>query len=192
MNNTKPNLQQQSFTRRFVFPAVLIFAIWLCMKLIYETTWRLNLGEVKNTLSWFFGLGNEIFRMAAPIIAYPIAYFRGATPKERILACLTPCLGWYFYQLYLAFGVFSLGETLYYGLSSACLFSFFNTLSVMGVCELICRNRLKKRGEVIKTWNPIAIGSIFLGPASAFLMLVWGGGTHWFYIYIEGYKFLFH
>ena len=162
------------------------------MVLFYENAWRMNLGETKLIVAWMFGLGNVLFRMLAPVIIYPLTYFRGASLTERALSCLMPFFAWYGIQLYWASGVFSIGETIYYGLSSAFLFSFFNVVTMMGICEVFCRRHVKKQYQKQTVWSPGAVAAILSGPIGTVVLLVWGGGTHWFYFYQEGYKLFFH
>jgi hypothetical protein len=192
MKHGKTFIQKQSPARRFFFPMALVLGIWLLMKLFYENAWKLNLGEAQTVVAWGFGLGNELFRPLVPIIAYPIAYFRGASLTERALACLMPFFVWFGYQLFLAAGVFSIGETVYYGFSSAFLFALCNVISVMGVCEFFCRWRVQKRDPEQKIWSFGAGAAVLSGPVAVFVLMIWGGGTHWFYVYQEGYKLLFH
>ncbi|MEN8244715.1 MAG: hypothetical protein ABFS43_07425 [Thermodesulfobacteriota bacterium] len=62
----------------------------------------------------------------------------------------------------------------------------------MGASEIIFRFWYGKRGQPQNTR--------FLGPAIAFaaglsgifMLLLWEGGTRWFYFYQEGYRLLFH
>lgn len=182
---------RQNFTRRFLYPAMLVFGIWLVMNLIYANAWKFELGGVNTVISWTCGLGDIIFRALTPLIIYVIACPRGASLTERVVASMMPLFGWAAYQLYLAAGVFSIGETIYYGFSSAFLFAFCVLISVIGLCELVLRwtakqHRLKKS----RVLGPII--AILMGPLSVFVLMIWGGGVHFFYVYQEGYKLLFH
>lgn len=109
------------------------------------------------------------------------------TPESSIISLIR----WTAYQLYLAAGVFSIGETIYYAFSSAFLFVFFVLISVIGLCEFILRRSGKhchlKKSRVL---GPLI--AILMGPLSIFVLMIWGGGVHFFYGYQEGYKLLFH
>jgi hypothetical protein len=88
---------------------------------------------------------------------------------------------------------FTLGESVYYGLNQVLLLCMFGAFAQMGLCEMICRWRLNKRGEgplrVISSGPVVSIAS---GLVAFFVLMVWGLGVHYFYIYMEVYKALFH
>lgn len=170
---------------------MLVFGIWLLMSLIYAKAWKFDLGGVNTFISWVCGLGDVIFRVLTPLIVYAVACPRGASLAERVIASMVPTFGWAAYQLYLAAGVFSIGETVYYGFSSAFLFIFCVLISVIGLCELVFRlTGRQHRYTKKRLTGPIT--AILIGPLSVFVLMVWGGGVHFFYVYQEGYKLLFH
>ena len=49
-----------------------------------------------------------------------------------------------------------------------------------------------RKGAQIKVWTPLPLSAILSGLAALYLMMLWGGGVHWFYFYQEGYLALFH
>lgn len=184
-------IYRQPFNRRFLYPAMLVVGIWLVMNLTYANVWKFDLGGANTVISWVCGLGDIIFRVLTPVIIYLITCSRGASLTERVIAGMAPSFGWAVYQLYLAIGVFSVGETVYYGLSSAFLFAFFVLISVTGLCELVFRLTAKQHHRTKKRLlGPVM--AILMGPLSVFVLMVWGGGVHFFYVYQEGYKLLFH
>jgi len=192
MSRFATDLERRSLAARFLFPAALVLLIWVSMTTVYDNAWKLGMPALQEAVSWLCGLGGELFRGLAPLIAYPLAYFRGAAPAERAAASLGPFLAWWLLQVTVAAGVFSSGEAVYYGFSQNYLLSLFVTVSVMGVCELICRWVRKRRGGAVgKVWTPAPVAAILSGPVAAFVLIVWGGGVHWFYLYQEGYKLLF-
>ena len=191
MNQKSVFIDRQPFTRRFLYPAMLVLGIWLVMNLIYANAWKFDLGGANTFISWVCGLGDVIFRVLTPVIIYLITCPRGASLAERVIAGMMPSFGWAVYQFYLAIGVFSVGETVYYGLSSAFLFVFFVLISVTGLCELVFRLTSKYNRQTKKRLlGPVL--AILMGPVSVFVLMVWGGGVHFFYVYQEGYKLLFH
>jgi len=184
--------QRRSLAGRFLFPAALVLLLWAAMTVVYANAWKWGMPGLQRALSWLCGLGGELFRGLAPLIAYPLAYVRGATPAERVVASLAPFLAWWVLQVTVAAGVFSTGEAVYYGFSQNFLLSFFVTVSVMGICELVCRRVWKGEGAGGKVWTPGPVAAVLSGPAAVFVLVVWDGGVHWFYLYQEGYKLLFH
>ncbi len=103
---------------------------------------------------------------------YAIASPRGASLKEKIVASMLPSFAWAAHQLYLVAGVYSLGETVYYGFSSAFVFVFCLVISSIGICELVFRmispeQQLGKK----KVLGPVM--AILMGPLSVFFC--WSG-----------------
>ncbi|MBU0735413.1 MAG: hypothetical protein KKG10_14805 [Proteobacteria bacterium] len=191
MGRDTKRIQKQSFVRRFVFPAGMMLLIWLVLYGAHQSLWQMVPPEVHRRLAWVSGMGSLLLIGFGPLIAWPVAYFRGAVFWERVIAGLMPGLAWWFRELYTASGVFSPGETIYYAFGSAFWVPFFVAFAMMGLAELICRARARRKGIVLRVWTPLPVAAILACPVAVFSMAVWGGGVHWFYIYQEGYKALF-
>ncbi|MFH1243002.1 MAG: hypothetical protein V1689_11650 [Pseudomonadota bacterium] len=184
-------IRQQPFSRRFLFPAGLLLLIWLILYGAHQNLWQILPPEVNWWVAWISGAGSLLLIGFGPLLAWPIAYFRGASPWERVIAGLLPGLAWWLKELYVASGVFSTGETIYYAFGSAFWVPFFVVFAMMGIAELVCRAMAKRKGAFLRVWTPLPVAAILACPLAVFLMAVWGGGVHWFYIYQEGYKALF-
>jgi hypothetical protein len=137
-------------------------------------------------LTVFFGVG------CGALYVYPAAYFRGATLVERICTCLmTPAL-------YTASDVlrvrefFSWGESLYFALSPGFQLILLANLGCMGLAEMLCRLSLRRKGVVIRVITPLPLAAVLLLPVGVYVIVIWGFGVHWFYVYQQGYKALFH
>ncbi len=182
---------RQSIWMRFVFPAGLMLLIWLILRIVYTYFWQLGVPALQDAVAWVCSLGEQFFVVLAPLLAYPLAYFRGARGWERLAAGFVPFLAWWVFVLSKAAGVFSPGETAYYAFGSPCLVYAFTVLAMSGVAELFCRIRDRRRGARIAVWKLLPLTAILSGIAALFLMLFWGGGVHWFYIYQAGYLALF-
>ncbi len=187
-------MEKKSFVNRLVIQVTIVLAVMVGMSIIYfHLAWRIDSGNslrpVITTLSsWllFISIG------FGTLYIYPTAFFRGAGAGERIIACLVTPVVWNIKEMVRVSEVFSLGETLYYGLNTSFLLAFFGTFGLMGLCELICRWRLGKRGdEPVKVFSPAPLVAIFAGLAVLCVCLLWGLGVHFFYIYIQGYRSLF-
>lgn len=192
MSRNPAEIRRRPLAERFLFPAALVLLVWAVLTLAYANAWKLGAPGLQSAVSWACGLGGELFRPLAVLIAYPLAYFRGASLPERALAAMAPFLAWWGLQVGIAAGVFGPGEALYYGFSQNYLLGFFLGLSLMGTCELACRWARKRRGGGGKVWTPGPVAAILSGPVAVYVVILWGGGVHWFYGYQEGYKLLFH
>jgi hypothetical membrane protein len=186
-------VSRQSTWRRFLFPGLLVFAIWLVTSGLYGTAWKFLPPGTLPFVAWTCGLGGALYRiLLAPLIVYPIAYPRGASLLERMVICVIPMAGWSAEQLYLASGVFSVGETVYYAFSSGFMLLLSCLFMEMGVCEMLFRFRYGKQGQQKNTRYLGPAIAVAAGMAGIFILLFWEGGTRWFYYYQEGYKLLFH
>jgi len=192
VNRHPVDRQRRPLAERFLFPAALVLLLWAALTLTYENAWKLGAPGLQKAVSWACGLGGELFRALAVLIAYPLAYVRGASLWERALASLAPFLAWWLMHMIIAAGVFGAGEALYYGISQTYLVSFFVALSLMGASEIACRRVRQRRGGGVKVWTPGPVAAVLSGPAAVCVVMLWGGGVHWFYGYQEGYRLLFH
>ena len=185
-------VEKQSVTKRFLIPCGTMLAIALVMQLVHNHLWQVAPPQIHQKVGVLVGVGGFLLRFLSPVVAYPWAYFRGANLIERAVAGSTPYLFWLMTHLIIGFGVFGPGQTVYYALNTIFMIPLFENISLMGICEVICRSRVRKRNSEMRVWTPGPILAFLSGPAVIALMWVWGGGVHWFYIYQEGYKLLFH
>jgi len=181
---------RQPWTRRFLFPSLTILAVWALMEIAHAQAWKLGIPLITLLAAWTCGLGGFLLLFLSPLLMYPLAYSRNASLMERSLTALTPFLAECGFQTFIASQIYTTGEALYYSLGPIFLVVLFANLSVMGVCEILCRLRIKSR-HIIRVWTAGPFIAILCGPVAVWVMLVWDGGVHWFYLYQEGYKFLF-
>jgi len=193
MKHPHTTIPRQSLWRRFLFPALVVFIIWLITAGLYGIGWKMFPATAIPVIAWTCGLGGALYRMLlVPVVAYPIAYPRGSSLVERMVICAIPMVGWSAEQIYLASGVFSAGETIYYAFSSGTLLLLACLLMEMGACEIIFRFWYKKQGQLKNARYLGPVTALVAGLAGIFVLLLWEGGTRWFYYYQEGYKLLFH
>jgi hypothetical protein len=186
-------MEKASFGKRFLKPVIIVILTMVVSGVTYfHLSWQIEnptLHEIVALLSssiLFISIG------FGTLYIYPVAYFRGAGPAERVIACLITPVVWDIKEMVRVSEFFTFGETLYYGLNTDFILSVFAALGQMGLCELICRWRRGKRSEEpVKILSPVPIISIVLGLAALYVCLLWGMGVHFFYIYIQGYRALF-
>ncbi len=185
-------IQQKSFASRFAVPASTVLFICALMYVLHHYLWMIAPPEVHRPVALVAGIGSFLSRLIPPLFIYPWAYFKGATPGERVLASLLPLFAWYILEVVAVAQVYSIGEALYYLLGSLLMLQLFANLSMIALCEFVCRIIVNRRGAKEKVFSPVLLAGIASGPAATWLLLIWGGGVHWFYIYQTGYKALFH
>ena len=186
-------MRKESFWKRFLQPVGTVLLVWAAMSVVYlEYAWRIEPGALRSIIAFLSAALLFLSIGFGALYIYPMAFFRGASAGERIVACLVTPVAWSLRELVRVSEIFSFGETLYYGLNSAFLLTVFGALGQAGLCELVCRWRLSKRGEgPVKIFSPAPTLLVGMGLAAVYLLLIWGLGVHFFYIYIQGYKAIF-
>jgi hypothetical protein len=186
-------MPKQSFSRRFLQPVGTVLLVWAVTSVVYlECAWRLEPGALRSLVAFSSAALLLLSLGFGALYIYPVAFFRGASTGERLFACLVTPLVWNAKEMVRVGEFFSFGETLYYGLNTAFLLAAFGSLGLAGLCELVCRWRLGKGSEqAVRVFSPAPVLWIGAGLAAVYLLLFWGLGVHFFYIYIEGYKAIF-
>ncbi len=186
-------MPKQSFWRRFLQPVGTVLLVWAAMSVVYlECAWRLEPGALRSIITFSSAVLLFLSLGFGALYIYPVAFLRGASTGERLAACLVTPLLWNLKELVRVSEFFSFGETLYYGLNTAFLLAVFGALGQAGLCELVCRWRLGKRSEQpVRIFSPAPVIWVGMGLAAVYLLLLWGLGVHFFYIYIQGYKAIF-
>jgi hypothetical protein len=193
MNHQKTAIEKKSFVQRFIIPSGTVLLIMIVSLLAYFNAWRIDNDFLHWIVAYIFGLLLFISIGFGSLLVYPLMYFRGASGRERVLGSLIAPIVWMIKELVRVSEFFTPGETLYYGLSSIFLLIFLGNFGLMGIVELLCRRRIQKRIDpATRVITPLPVIAILIGLAALYIIFIWGVGVHWFYIYQEGYKALFH
>jgi hypothetical protein len=184
-------MQKQSFARRWVTPTATVFLTMVVTGLIYQFAWRIPHEGTSRAVSAIIAVPFFLSIGFGVLIVYPMAFFRGATVAERITASLFTPVAWILKEIFRVTAFFSIGESIYFGLHQLFLLTLVGALAQMGLCELICRWRLKKAGEEVRVFSGTPVSAIILGMAGIYVLFIWGWGTNFFYFYMEIYKTLF-
>jgi hypothetical protein len=186
-------MQQASFIKRFIIPTAVVLITMLASLAIYNASGRIGNDSVHQVVAYVSAVVHLLILWIGASIIYPWAFFRGADATERIIACLITPVVWTIMEMFRVSEFFTFGESLYYGLNSNSLFHFTLAILQMGFWELICRwwsnKRLTEKRKIISI-APVV--SILVGLLGFYVILIWGLGVHWFYIYQQGYRALFH
>jgi hypothetical protein len=186
-------MQKASFSQRFLYPVGTVLIILLVSKVIYETAWHIDNYPAHYWIAFFSGAIHVLALWLGSFIIYPWAYFKGASLTERVIGCFIPPIAWTISEIVRVTEFFTIGESLYFGLNSQFLVSCAMTLFFMGVLELVCRAIQGKHMETgLKVLSIGPIAAMFSGLGGIYVFLIWGVGAHWFYVYQQGYKVLFH
>ena len=184
-------MSDKSFFHRFAVPACLAIIPLLLSCIVYFNSWRIDneaLHQLAAIASGFVMIAGIMF---GTLVIYPLTFFRGAKPAERIIAGLIPGIAFDMYEIYVVSGVFPLAESLYYALNPAAIMIFFLAFGFMGLCELVCRWIDNRRGNRVRILTPAPIAAIVSLIVGIYVTLIWGNGAHFFYFYINSYLALF-
>jgi hypothetical protein len=184
-------MQRLNFSQRVLKPLVFVFLTMIISRIVYFNSRLIDNDTLYQTIAFTSGAIHFVSIEFGALLIYPIAYFNGSGRIERIVACLITPAVWNCIEIYNVSETFSFLESLYYGLNSLALLTFIGTFALMGVSELACRYKIKKRGSKIKIITPTPIIGIIGHFITIYLTAVWGNGTHWFYLFKNGYIALF-
>ena len=183
---------KQSFFKRSGVPALIVTICWVFLHHVHFKNWNIDNDSIRLFIANFSAVLLFITIGLGVSFVYPFSYFRGAGLLERIIAsAITPAL-WTIKEFYRVTEVFTIAESFYYIFNSLFLLLYMFFIGQCGIWELLSRRRLKKTGRVdIKIITLIPILSILLMFVGLWILLIWGGGVYFTYIYVDGYKAIF-
>ena len=154
-------IHKQNAVKRLVIPIGTILLITLVTSIVYEHSWKLKDHAVLFKLTSYTTLLLFISIFFSPIYIYTVTFFKGAGLGERIAASLVPPVVWMVKEMIRIYTVFTLGESLYFGLNPMFIFLILFTFLQMGLSDLFCHWRLKRQA--------VATVKIFSAPTLALL-----------------------
>jgi len=184
-------MSEKSFFHRVVIPPCVVMIPLVASFLVYFNSSRIENETLHQFVAMASGLILIVSVLLGALVIYPLAFFRGARPAERIIVSLIPAVVFEVYEIYVAGGVFTFAESLYYGLSPLSITIFLLAFGFMGLCELVCRWITRQRGGQGRILTPAPIAGIVAMIIGVCVTMIWGNGAHFFYLYINGYLALF-
>jgi hypothetical protein len=182
-------LQGSSITNRFLAPLFIALTVMIVSRFVYLNACRIDSQALYHALALLAGAVQFASILLAAWVVYPVTYFRGATALERVIAGSTNLAVWVLIDACHLGEAFSWPESIYYGVNIGFVLFVWN-FAGMGVLELACRWKEKKRGRrgTILTIMPLL-------PLVLFLLVVCflskDGGATYFNLLLDGYRFLF-
>ena len=185
-------MELQSFFRRIITPIALVLVVMAGSIYLYNATlyilkppWHglvVNVSAVLMFASIWLGA----------LFSNTMAFFRGASFRERLLVCLFPACVWSAKVWLSAVGIYSWGELMFLLLHHIILGCPVVALVCMGISELWCRaiyrGRTGDRSVRILGFSNLSV--LFIGVTLTLLML-WNGGHDYYYLYMDVYTYLF-
>ena len=184
-------MKRFGFRERFVTPILTVFLVMGSSWLVYNLGWRLENVTLHRVLASLSGTLLFLSVAFGALVVYSMAYFRGASLRERVLASLVNPFLWATKECLRLCISFDLLESLYYYLNPLNIWLAFALAAQMALAEVLCRYRRQRLGADIRVLHPTAV-AIFV--TSLFLVVslyAWGEGENVYVIFLEGYRVLF-
>jgi hypothetical protein len=185
-------MEKLNFRNRFISPVLPLLLLMICSWIVYNLAWRLDNHSIHRALALIFGTLLFLSVAFGAVIVYPLTFFRGASLKERIIASSVVPFIWMTKECARLFISFSFLECLYYYLNPLNIWLLCGLCVEMGTAEMICRWRLRKRGQDVKAIVPLAVVAIGIGLFIGILMFILGEGETFYARYLELYRFFFN
>ncbi len=185
-------MNRQGFSRRVIFPIVLVTGTMVLSIQAYDVSRQIKDPTLHQILSNIGAIFMFLSIWTGAFFANTIAFFRGATFKERLMVCLTTPIIWCAKILYGFWGIYSPGEFLYLFLHHFILGCPTVALLCMGISEIWCRMIAKRRTND-RSIRIFALNNtllLLLSLTAVFLML-WNGGHAYYYLYMDTYAGIF-
>jgi hypothetical protein len=193
MKETRVGIERRPFASRFLLPVSVPLLTWLVLHLVTR-----DAGWIGDPQAYrlFMNAGHVLLYAAyalSAVVLYPVLYFRGASLPERVLGCYVTPLAYVVKEVIRVNQYFTVGESLFYVLTSIVMGGLFIQVGLIGAGEIISRLLYRRKFGVpvrVFTWQPLASMAVAVG--ALYVMLLWDGGVHYFYLFQEGYKLLFY
>jgi len=146
---------------------------------------------MSHVLSNISALGMFVSIWLGVYIAHPMAFFAGASMKERFVICFTTPVVWSIKLLVGSSTIYSGGDLAFWVFYPLITGIIGSTLLNMGVSEIICRMVFSRRHpHSISILTPSVVIIFLIGLIIVPLSL-YNGGTVFFYFFVDCYTHLF-
>ncbi len=189
---TQQPVEPRSFLSRVIVPLLAVPGLFVLCEVLYYNIWKLDPSLFRSIVSNVSAGLSFFLIILGGFVLYPMMYFRGARPRERIIVSLVIIVIWDGKFIASLLPIYSLAEVLYFFLINMMVLSIALQIGAMSISELWCRLYVKlRRGIAVKvlTLWPVTGVAVFL--ALIYGAYLWGMGRPWFFNYFKLYQFLF-
>ena len=196
MAETAAFREGQPFGRRVLFPVGTALGAWILLNVLTSHLFWFGSGSAyRIAATILYPLLGLTIGFSSPVV-YSILRMRGASTTERIFWAYTVPVAWVLKEVWRVSAFFSPGEALYYALAPVSLAVLVFQIGYLSLCELLWRWRDRRKGEAVRIWTAGPVAGLVIFAILIYFMAFWGNagdtrGSHWFYLYMEGYKALF-
>lgn len=185
-------MEKQSYARRVLFPIAVVLGVMVASSYAYDRSRTIE----NHTLHLWTAHISALFMMLSiwmgALFANTIAYFRGASFKERLLVCLVVPVVWSIKTWSFFWGIYSPAEMVFLLFHHLILGCPIVGLLCMGISEIWCRaiHRRRTGNLSIRIFSRANVLVLLIGLGSTVGML-WNGGHDYYYLYMDVYTYLF-
>lgn len=185
-------MRKQGFFRRIILPIVVVMGLMIISINGYDFSRSITNQTLHQTMANTTAMLMFLSIWLGAMIANTIAYFQGATFRERLLVCLVTPVLWSAKVLWYFMGIYSWPEFFFLLLHNIILGPSVVALLCMGLSELWCRAIAKRRtgGASGRVLAPSSLTVLFVGAVGLFVML-YNGGHAYYFVYMDVYTKLF-
>ena len=184
-------VKRLGFRERLVTPVLVVFVVMTLSWIAYNLAWRLENDTLHRVVASVSGTLLFLSVALGPLVVYCMAYFRGATLKERIGASLVNPFLWATKECLRLCISFSLLESVYYYFNPLNVWLAFGIAAEMALAEMICRQRRRGQGADIRVLHPTAVAVLLISLSLVVSLYLWGEGENMYAIFLEGYRVFF-
>jgi hypothetical protein len=127
------------------------------------------------------------------LLIYPLAFFRGAPLRERVIGCLITPTAWILKELVMMPNSYSIGETIYNALNPLYWGTISLTVVEMGICEIACRLAARQKNSLpirqVVSAGPVI--TLLAGIGALYIFNAWGDRVGFWYVHQALYQYLF-
>lgn len=184
-------MEKQGFTKRFLYPVLLVFAVMAVSWAGYYGSRTLDSDFLHQMLAKLFGTSYFLSVAFGALYVYTVSYIRGAPIGERILASLVNPFIWMTKECAKLFISYNFLQCLYYYLNPLNFWLLCFMVFEMGLASIIARRILKSRGEPIKVVTAGSLATVIISISVVIAAYAWGKGENLYVIFLAGFRVFF-
>ena len=186
-------IKQRNVFQRIVIPVGVVVLLMVIAINVYNyapTLVQTHTG-LSRALSNISALGMFVSIWLGVYIAHPMAFFAGASMKERFVVSFSTPVIWSIKLLVGSSAIYSGGDLAFWVFYPLITGVVGATLLNMGISEIICRTIFSKRYPYSISVLTPSVFIIFLIGLIIVPLSLYKGGTVFFYIFVDCYTWLF-
>ena len=179
------------FLTQFVFPATVGLGLFLILFWTYYLSWNVDNRLLHFLLTDVVGALFGFFLMFNALLLYPLFYYLGAPPLQRVAGSFLITFFWCLKEVYRMTEFYSLGESAFFLLFPVQFNIVLLSFGFMGLSEMLCRFIIRKSQKSdFRVITPLPMVTLVVVLVIVIFTLHDGGVTYFFW-YNDLYKFLF-